>query len=698
MKTPIQSLRTLAFLTIAAHGQVLIQDDMESYPGATTTSVVGNAANSNPALWQTVVYSGSGSVSTTAGIGNTNGNPGRAATMNANFSAGGSAYAGAILNSHAYQVAATQATSLSDFHFSIDLRGSQAASVIVEFLSFSVGAGGYSQLTGSMAKTFTLSAANTYQTISGDLGQNGWAPDSSKVSGAPLALNAPRYGWTIIIQAEGGSGWGFDSGNVIDIDKVNLTASQSATTYLPVTYDANGFFTHHSGQSSYIGYKPDTYSHSTPSSLFVWMHGCGGNAAGDMWTIAPYATRQNQSYIAISIGGRDGACWQVNADTPKVLAAIDDVARYFNIDPRKVHLGGYSSGGDLAYRVGLENASRFAGILVENSDPFRATGRTGTHLMAAASWKINIAHLAHLSDTTYPIATVRTNMSTLISNAFPATLIEKPGTHYDPDTSTAGTNYDLRTFLLPYLDAGWSAPAAGSPDIALRRANGSDLSNGDTHDFGTTVVGAPLTQEFIIANEGSSDLTGLVITWDAPSGADFPITGSPTSPLIPTGTTPFSIQLSAASAGLKTATLRIASNDPDENPHLTQINGRVLSFTDDTDADNLSDAAEYLWQALGFDWQVSQPALTASFLTTAARTGLYTADQVQTLHVGTPLIARNPTTGEVKLTLGLQKSAQLSGFAPLPFSSGTTSINGAGELEFTFPAPEEAAFFRLESR
>ena len=183
-----------------------------------------------------------------------------------------------------------------------------------------------------------------------------------------------------------------------------------ATDYLPVKYDSNGFFHLNSGQGPYVGYRPDTYRAANPISLLVWMHGCGGNAEGDLWGIAPPASRQTQSYIAISIGGRDGACWSVNTDTPKVLAAIADVSKHFNINPRKVYLGGYSSGGDLAYRVGFEHTSLFAGLLVENSDPFRDTGATQAALLASASWKINIAHLAHLSDTTYPIAEVRSHL------------------------------------------------------------------------------------------------------------------------------------------------------------------------------------------------------------------------------------------------------------------------------------------------
>jgi len=38
------------------------------------------------------------------------------------------------------------------------------------------------------------------------------------------------------------------------------------------------------------------------------------------------------------------------------------------------------------------------------------------------------------------------------------TRIERAGTHWDADTTSSGTNYDLRAYLLRYLDAGWVAP------------------------------------------------------------------------------------------------------------------------------------------------------------------------------------------------------------------------------------------------
>jgi predicted esterase len=238
------------------------------------------------------------------------------------------------------------------------------------------------------------------------------------------------------------------------------TTIPTPTTISAVTYDSNGFFHLDSGESTYVGYKPDTYRDAKPISLFVWMHGCGGTAEGDMWTIAPYSSRETQSYIAISIGGRDNDCWSVDADGPKVLAAIADVSSHFNINPRKIYLGGYSSGGDMTYRLGLQNASLFAGLLVENSDPFKDTGVTQEELIDSASWKINIAHLSHLSDDAYPIDNVRAGLDALTANGFPVTKIEKVGSHYDPDNGASGTDYDLAHFLLPFLDAGWESPAS----------------------------------------------------------------------------------------------------------------------------------------------------------------------------------------------------------------------------------------------
>jgi len=65
-----------------------------------------------------------------------------------------------------------------------------------------------------------------------------------------------------------------------------------------------------------------------------------------------------------------------------------------------------------------------------------------------------VAHLAHLQDTTYPIATVRTELQQLVTAGFPVNGIERPGTHYDePGPGVPGTDEDIKVLLLPHVDS-----------------------------------------------------------------------------------------------------------------------------------------------------------------------------------------------------------------------------------------------------
>jgi predicted esterase len=205
--------------------------------------------------------------------------------------------------------------------------------------------------------------------------------------------------------------------------------------------------------SDYWLFVPDAYdaSHRTPSELFVWMHGCGGDSQGDLDTYA----NSDQSYIMISLDGAraDDGCWDVNGDPAKVLSAIADVEDKFNIDQRRIVIGGYSSGGDLAYRTAFYNAYTFAGLLAENTSPFRDTGSTADQSLAAAAWRFPIVHLAHTGDEEYHYADVQAEIGTLQQAGWNATLISRPGRHYD-----ANTDRDLETLLLPHLDDGWQAP------------------------------------------------------------------------------------------------------------------------------------------------------------------------------------------------------------------------------------------------
>lgn len=232
----------------------------------------------------------------------------------------------------------------------------------------------------------------------------------------------------------------------------------SSVPTAPIQFTKDTVLNMNSSEAPYWAYVPAAYdaTNQTPITLFVWAHGCGGNGVDDINTVSPGG---DQSYIAISLGGREGGCWDVNSDTAKVMAAITDMKSHFNINPRRIVLGGYSSGGDLTYHTAILNSKMFAGVLVENSSPFKDSGVTADQAKAAP-FKFHVEHLAHLQDDTYAIDTVRSETDQLKAAGFPMERIERAGGHYDADAGDTGTDHDLRAFLLPHLNDGWEAPGA----------------------------------------------------------------------------------------------------------------------------------------------------------------------------------------------------------------------------------------------
>lgn len=231
----------------------------------------------------------------------------------------------------------------------------------------------------------------------------------------------------------------------------------------PIRYPKAEPFKLRSKGVKYWAFVPRTYdrSHETPMTLFVWSHGCGGDSGGDIYTVSPGGA---QDWISISLGGRDGRCWRPAHDQHTVMKAIADIKKHFNINRRSIVLGGYSSGGDLSYRTAYEHSRKIAGVLAINTSPFRDTGLSERQALAKAKSRFNVVHVAHLQDQTYKIAGVREETDALLDAGFPIERIELTGTHYDnpgaivDGQTVPGTDADIRTYLLPHLDDGWTSP------------------------------------------------------------------------------------------------------------------------------------------------------------------------------------------------------------------------------------------------
>jgi hypothetical protein len=237
-----------------------------------------------------------------------------------------------------------------------------------------------------------------------------------------------------------------------------------------------------------------------------------------------------------------------------------------------------------------------------------------------------------------------------------------------------------------------------NPEIVVEQPSSSDIAAGGSRSFGTMVVGNPVSLEFTLKNTGPGILNGMTVTKSGSDQNDFTVTTAPAAPLAgPSGTTTFTVLFNPITSGAKTANIHIASDDADENHFDIHLTGQALAAGDDTDADGMNDAAEFLLSSLGYDWQIGQPALVSTLMSHANVAGLFNASQVRALHAGTPLISKNPATGRFKLTMDWKKSTDLSAFLDFPAPAGSSvSISPQGDIEFEFPSSDNAAFFRIE--
>ncbi len=312
-------------------------------------------------------------------------------------------------------------------------------------------------------------AANTYQSIT--FLAKGTGPINVEVEGqssVQVALTATWASYTVSVPTFAPNAFSridfknWNANTDFYLDNVVLTPATPAQpppagiTPIPYTADTPKFV---DDAQDYYLHVPASYRADSPSILFVWLHGCGGFSSGDIWSV----TGAGQDWITIAPTGAEGSCWSMSNGPGQVLNAIAEVKTHFNVNTDKIVIGGYSSGGDLAYRTAFYNASVFAGVLAENTSPFRDTGASQTASLAAAgTHKFHVVHLAHLQDTTYPIASVRTETNALSNAGFPMTRIERNGTHYDQAGATVngvavpGTEADVHTYLLPHLRDGWT--------------------------------------------------------------------------------------------------------------------------------------------------------------------------------------------------------------------------------------------------
>jgi hypothetical protein len=118
--------------------------------------------------------------------------------------------------------------------------------------------------------------------------------------------------------------------------------------------------------------------------------------------------------------------------------------------------------------------------------------------------------------------------------------------------------------------------AISAPEIDVQQPAGSSLvSSTSKISFGTAKTSSNgIVRTFTIRNTGTVKLTGISFSKSGTHQGDFTITQSNLSEVAPGASATFTVNFKPTATGARTASIRIASNDRDENPFIINLAGQ----------------------------------------------------------------------------------------------------------------------------
>ena len=130
-------------------------------------------------------------------------------------------------------------------------------------------------------------------------------------------------------------------------------------------------------------------------------------------------------------------------------------------------------------------------------------------------------------------------------------------------------------------------PSPG-PEIAIEQPSGVDLVSGSSSvSFGGVAFGAGNTRTFTIRNVGQTTLTVSGASLLGGNDTDFSVVTAPPGSIVAGGSVEFTVMFTPSAAGLRSTTLRIANDDPDDNESPFEI---TLTGSGATASELLTDA------------------------------------------------------------------------------------------------------------
>lgn len=271
--------------------------------------------------------------------------------------------------------------------------------------------------------------------------------------------------------------------------------------------------------------------------------------------------------------------------------------------------------------------------------------------------------------------------------ATPASLVEVASNRWLVTGDSIGESNQVT--LVRYL--------TGPATVTVRNEDGVIIDSGNKLVFKAVAQGFTSQHVLEVTHPGGEDLpdVGLQI-----EGAGFSI--SPSASAVPQGKTSYAVRFQPAGIpGLHTGVLKVTRSSSQTPLLEIQLEGKLLSATEDTDGDGLNDVTEFKLESFGFDPLIPQAEkvnlLFGSLGEAGANLnagGYYTANQIQDLHAGS-LLERDNESGEMILRLHLEQSSDLAGFELMPLTESGISLTPEGRLEYRFLPAQGRAFYRL---
>lgn len=205
-------------------------------------------------------------------------------------------------------------------------------------------------------------------------------------------------------------------------------------------------------------FAPLHYTSGYAYPLIVWLHGTGSDER-QLLRIMPMVSMQN--FVAVAPQGIRSPVADVSkgevfgwhqADEPfqqaeqRIFSSIELAERKFNINPRRIFVAGFDTGGTMAMRLAMSNPNRFAGVL-SLCGAFPTGVKPFGNLIAARRLGVFLA--SGRASTIYPAEQVCNDLRLLHTAGLSVTLRQYPCGHELQPQMLADINRWVMEQILP---------------------------------------------------------------------------------------------------------------------------------------------------------------------------------------------------------------------------------------------------------